>query len=135
MWCKFHIYLPMSKSKYYWDQCMPTSLQYTTSTVVPYISMETESISQIISLYYTTCTTYHSNACYTCTTFFKLRSLMSRHDPDKTLPDWRDYIQFMNMEENCITFLQVSSIVCKEAVLHRTVESMKWFISQTDFPS
>ncbi len=25
MRCKFYIYLPMSKSEHYWDQCMPTS--------------------------------------------------------------------------------------------------------------
>ncbi len=25
MWCKFPIYPPMSQSKQYWDQCMPTS--------------------------------------------------------------------------------------------------------------
>ena len=27
MWCKFHIYLPMSKFKHYWDRCMPTSIK------------------------------------------------------------------------------------------------------------
>ncbi len=35
MWCKFHTCLPMSKSKHYWDQCMPTSLQCTASTMIP----------------------------------------------------------------------------------------------------
>ncbi len=65
MWWKFYVYLPMSKSKHHWYQCMPTSSQYTISIAVPWYQA-------YIFLHWITCTTFYSIACYTCTTFLRL---------------------------------------------------------------
>ena len=63
MWCKFHTFLPMRKSKHYWDQCMPI----------------------ILTGYCERVSDYNIHTSYTSTTFFAIIGRTS------TMPDQKSF--------------------------------------------